>query len=81
MYLIHGQSGYFQSVAKMMEELLDGPYKYSRNADERGTWILFFPSYLSNFSCSGSLLGDICIPWTGRNLLLFLTSENLFWIR
>lgn len=49
MYLIHGQSGYFQSVAKMMEELLDGPYKYSRNADERGTWILFFPSYLSNF--------------------------------
>ena len=49
MYLIHGQSGYFQSVAKMMEELLDGPYKYSRNADERGTWILFFPSYLSDF--------------------------------
>lgn len=49
MYLIHGQSGYFQSIAKMVEEVLGEPCKYSRDPNERGTWILFFTSYLSNF--------------------------------
>lgn len=49
MYLIHSQSGYFQSIAKMIEESIGEPCKYSRDPNERGTWILFFTSYLSNF--------------------------------
>lgn len=49
MYLVHSQSGYFQSVTKMVAEILNEPYKFSKDPNERGTWILFFPSYLSGF--------------------------------
>lgn len=49
MYLIHRQSGYFQSIAKMVEQVLDQPCKYSTDASERGTWVLFFTSYKSEF--------------------------------
>jgi hypothetical protein len=49
MYIIHNQGGYFGSIARMVEEALGQPCKYSTNPNEHGTWVLFFTSYLSGF--------------------------------
>jgi hypothetical protein len=49
MYLIHKQGGYFNSISKMVEEVLGEPCKHTSNPNETGTWILFFTSFLSGF--------------------------------
>lgn len=49
MYLIHSQSGYFVSIAKIVEEVLDGEFMYSTNPNQEGTWVIFFTSFLSGF--------------------------------
>jgi hypothetical protein len=49
MYLIHKQGGYFNSISKMVEEVLGEPCKHTSNPNETGTWVLFFTSFLSGF--------------------------------
>jgi hypothetical protein len=49
MYLIHKQSGYFNSIAKVVEEVLDDEYMYSNDPNQDGVWVLFFTSFLSGF--------------------------------
>lgn len=49
-YLIHKQGGYFTTIAKVVEELLDGEIKYTNNPNEKdGIYVLFFTSYKAEF--------------------------------
>jgi hypothetical protein len=49
MYVIHKQGGYFNSISKMVQEVLDKPCKISSNPNDEGIWVLFFTSFLSGF--------------------------------
>jgi hypothetical protein len=49
MYLIHKQGGYFTTIAKVVESVLDKPCTYSSNPQDKGIWILFFTSFISGF--------------------------------
>lgn len=49
MYLIHKQGGYFNSISKMVEEVLKEPCVHTSNPNENGIWVLFFTSFLSGF--------------------------------
>jgi hypothetical protein len=49
MYLIHKQGGYFNSISKMVEEVLEEPCLHTSNPNENGVWVLFFTSFLSGF--------------------------------
>ena len=46
MYLIHKQGGYFNSISKMVEEVLEEPCKHTSIPNESGVWVLFFTSFL-----------------------------------
>ena len=49
MYIIHQQSGYFTTIAKVVETLLNQPCAYSLNPNTEGVWVLFFTSFKSGF--------------------------------
>jgi hypothetical protein len=49
MYIIHQQSGYFTTISKVVESVLNGGCKYSLNPNEQGIWVLFFTSFKSGF--------------------------------
>lgn len=49
-YLIHKQGGYFNTIAKVIEELLDGEIIYTNNSNElSGIYVLFYTSFKSGF--------------------------------
>ena len=62
MYLIHKQGGYFNSISKMVEEVLAEPCIHTSNINEKGVWVLFFTSFLSGFY--KSIKGDYIVVQT-----------------
>lgn len=62
MYLIHKQGGYFNSISKMVEEVLEEPCVHTSNPNETGVWVLFFTSFLSGFY--KSIKGDYIVVQT-----------------
>jgi hypothetical protein len=62
MYLIHKQGGYFNSISKMIEEVLGEPCVHTSNPNEEGVWVLFFTSFLSGFY--KSIKGDYIVIQT-----------------
>lgn len=62
MYLIHRQGGYFNSISKMIEEVLEEPCIHTSNLNETGIWVLFFTSFLSGFY--KSIKGDYIVIQT-----------------
>lgn len=49
MYIIHKQSGYFTTIAKVIENLLDDTSVFSSDPNTKGIWVLFFTSFRSGF--------------------------------
>lgn len=49
MLIFHTQGGYFNTISKVVQESIGQPFKVSSNPNEKGTWVIFFTSFLSGF--------------------------------
>jgi len=49
MLIFHKQGGYFSTISKVVQECLNLPFIESDNPNEKGTWVLFYTSFLSGF--------------------------------
>ncbi len=49
MLIFHNQSGYFNTISKVVQECFNEPFITSNNPNEKGTWVIFFTSFLTGF--------------------------------